>query len=539
MKNFSLYLFASILAFGLSLLHVSKSFAQCNAEYVGYYNQNYGWYENNLPNYVYGSNFTVSTATTIHKLGFRAVSNTSGLVKMVIYTTNGANPTTLIGYTGSGSVVMGDNSYYLTESITLTPGVYFIGVITNTAADLISLTSGTSEGRFGQANFNDEIPSTNTFFPANKTYEVFAVRSNAQTTSINENACGSYTNYGLNYTSPGTYKSVNVVSNAGTNGCDSLYYFNINVLPNANGGTINHTSCGTYAWNGFNLQRDTIITYNYVGAAQNGCDSTVTLQLTVKQPTTSVDVVNACTPFTWIDGQTYNANNNTATHIIPNSVGCDSVITLNFTAISSTQFTDVQTACKEFTWINGVTYNTNNNTATHIIPNANGCDSIITLSLTINNVSDLSIESAGSTFSASLNGATYQWINCDNNTAIIGETNQSFTPSEAGNYAIQIEENGCIDTTNCVYFSTTVGLNEMENKKISLYPNPTSGKLTVNLNNEQFDSIEVLSLDGKLLNTISINGKSQIELELNYNKGVYLLVFKGKQSKQIERVIIK
>jgi len=539
MKNFSLYLFASLLAIGSTLSPISKSFAQCNAEYVGYYNQNFGWNENNLANYVYGSNFTVSTTTTIHKLGFRAVNNTSGQVKMVIYNTNGTNPTNLIGYTGSGSVVMGDNSYYLIESITLTPGVYFIGVITNSSANLISLTSATSNGLFGQANFSDEIPLTTQFFQANKTYEVFAVRSNAQITSVYDEACGSYTNYGLNYTNPGNYKSVKVVNGAGTNGCDSLYYLNINVLPNADGGTINHTNCGTYVWNGLSLPNDTVVTKTFVGGAKNGCDSTITLNLTVNNPTTSIDVINECVPFTWINGQTYNASNYTATHIIPNAVGCDSVITLNFTAKLPTEFTDVHSACKEFTWINGVTYTASNNTATHIIQNASGCDSVITLNLDIYTVSDLTIDSDGNTLTAALSGATYQWINCDDNTAIAGETNQTFTPSVAGNYAVVIEENGCVDTTNCVYFSTSVGIDEADNAKVVIYPNPTSGMLYVNLNNEQFDNVQILSLDGSILNSVSVKGKAQFEIDMNFNKGIYVLVFNGTNAKHIERIVIK
>lgn len=539
MKNFSLYLFASLLAIGSTLSPISKSFAQCNAEYVGYYNQNFGWNENNLANYVYGSNITVATTTTIHKLGFRAVNLLTGQVKMVIYNTNSGLPTTIIGNTVPGAVLMGDNSYYLTESITLNPGVYFIGLVSNANANFISLTNATGFGYFGQANYNDDVPTTNLFFPAGKTYEVFAVRSNAQTANINDNACGSYTNYGLNYTTPGNYKTVRTVSGAGTNGCDSLYYLNVNVLPNADGGTINHTNCGTYVWNGLSLPNDTVVTKTFVGGAKNGCDSTITLNLTVNNPTTSIDVINECVPFTWINGQTYNASNNSATHTISNAAGCDSVITLNFTAKTPTQYTDVHSACKEFTWLNGVTYTSSNYTATHIIPNAVGCDSVITLDLNIYTVSDLTIDSDGSTLTAALSGASYQWFNCDDNTAIAGETNQTFTPSVAGNYAISIDENGCVDTTNCVYFSTSVGIDEADNAKVVIYPNPTSGMLYVNLNNEQFDNVQILSLDGSILNSVSVKGKAQFEIDMNFNKGIYVLVFNGTNAKHIERIVIK
>src|SRR5690606_1579598 len=120
-----------------------------------------------------------------------------------------------------------------------------------------------------------------------------------------------------------------------------------------------------------------------------------------------------------------------------------------------------------------------------------------------------------------------------------GETNQTFTPSVAGNYAISIDENGCVDTTNCVYFSTSVGIDEADNAKVVIYPNPTSGMLYVNLNNVQFDNVQILSLDGSILNSVSVKGKAQFEIDMNFNKGVYVLVFNGTNAKHIERIVIK
>jgi len=85
-----------------------------------------------------------------------------------------------------------------------------------------------------------------------------------------------------------------------------------------------------------------------------------------------------------LDGNTYNASNNSATFIIDNAAGCDSIVTLNLTITSPTNAIDMQTACVSYTWIDGNTYTTSNNTAIYIIDNAAGCDSIVTLNLTIN-----------------------------------------------------------------------------------------------------------------------------------------------------------
>ncbi|MBD01036.1 MAG: hypothetical protein CL841_06820 [Crocinitomicaceae bacterium] len=91
----------------------------------------------------------------------------------------------------------------------------------------------------------------------------------------------------------------------------------------------------------------------------------------------------ACDSYTWIDGVTYTTNNNSATHTLTNIAGCDSVVTLNLTINSSSTGTDTQIACDSYTWIDGVTYTTSNNSATHTLTNSAGCDSVVTLNLQI------------------------------------------------------------------------------------------------------------------------------------------------------------
>ncbi|MEZ4916409.1 MAG: hypothetical protein R2836_05430 [Chitinophagales bacterium] len=112
------------------------------------------------------------------------------------------------------------------------------------------------------------------------------------------------------------------------------------------------------------------------------------------------DVQSACNNFTWIDGNTYSSSNsNTVTHTITGGAanGCDSIVTLNLTINNPTNGTDVQSACNSFTWIDGNTYTSNNNTATHTITGgaANGCDSVVTLNLTImNTVNSIDVQTA-------------------------------------------------------------------------------------------------------------------------------------------------
>ena len=57
------------------------------------------------------------------------------------------------------------------------------------------------------------------------------------------------------------------------------------------------------------------------------------------QPATGTDIISSCAPITWIDGNTYSASNNTATFLLAGAAqnGCDSLVTMNFTLWSCTE----------------------------------------------------------------------------------------------------------------------------------------------------------------------------------------------------------
>ena len=115
----------------------------------------------------------------------------------------------------------------------------------------------------------------------------------------------------------------------------------------------------------------------------------MTLDLTISNTVNGTDTQAACGTFTWIDGNTYTTSNNTATYTIVGGAanGCDSLVTLDLTISNTVNGTDTQAACGTFTWIDGNIYTTSNNTATFTVVGgaANGCDSLVTLDLTISN----------------------------------------------------------------------------------------------------------------------------------------------------------
>jgi hypothetical protein len=51
-------------------------------------------------------------------------------------------------------------------------------------------------------------------------------------------------------------------------------------------------------------------------------------------PINTTDVIVSCSPITWVDGITYSADNNTAFVLLPNQFGCDSLVTLDFRLVA-------------------------------------------------------------------------------------------------------------------------------------------------------------------------------------------------------------
>ena len=206
-------------------------------------------------------------------------------------------------------------------------------------------------------------------------------------------ACDSYTWNGQTYTESGEY----VYTTTATNGCDSIVTLHL---------TINNTqyaeesvvACDSYTWNGETYTASG--EYVYTTTAANGCDSIVTLHLTINQTQYAEKTVTACDSYTW-NGETYTASGEYV-YTTNAANGCDSIVTLHLT-INNTQYAEESVvACDSYTW-NGETY-TESGEYVYTTTATNGCDSIVTLHLTINNS-----EIGETEYATICHGETYIW----------------------------------------------------------------------------------------------------------------------------------
>lgn len=188
------------------------------------------------------------------------------------------------------------------------------------------------------------------------------------------------------------------------------------------------------------------------------------------------------------------------------------------TCVSSTS-SITESACNRFEYY-GSTYS-NSGTYTDTIPNAIGCDSIVTINLTIIPL-DTTLSYTNGTLTSNASNATFQWVNCQTGLDVPGATNQSFTPSVNGMYKVRITSNtnGCEVESACAVINNA-GINENENLLFTYYPNPATNQITIE-GKEKIKRIRIYQLTGGLIQELEIESIEKITLDVsNLIKGIY------------------
>ncbi len=181
----------------------------------------------------------------------------------------------------------------------------------------------------------------------------------------------------------------------------------------------------------------------------------------------------------------------------------------------------------------GSTYYSTPGTYYVSIPIAGGCDSISKMVLTVDTV-DVGVTvtiSTGNAYRADAVGATYQWIDCITKQPIPGATFRSFIPSTGGSFAVVVDNGTCSDTSACVI--STVGLDENQRTKVSVFPNPSKGKFIFDQGYDtEAGTLYLLNSAGKIMAEFKVENRRETVIDLELNPGVYLLNFQREDGKQ-------
>lgn len=137
------------------------------------------------------------------------------------------------------------------------------------------------------------------------------------------------------------------------------------------------------------------------------------------------------------------------------------------------------------------------------------------------NISDM-VESKGNVFSALAADYDYQWVNCDENDAIIeGANEQSYHTYEAGNYAVIISDGDCKIKSDCY----ELRLEDLAELPLMLYPNPAQNSIVIEGTTDDLSSISIYNVLGQQMPTKSLEQTSQkISIDISsYESGLYFV----------------
>ncbi len=214
----------------------------------------------------------------------------------------------------------------------------------------------------------------------------------------------------------------------------------------------------------------------------------------------------------------------TYTDTLPGVFGCDSFLTINLTFNNNSSITINPVTCDPSYQVpSGDETYTVSGLYMDTLPNVSGCDSLITINLTIGYI-DNSVTLSGDTLFSNQAGANYQWLDCGNGKALIsGATGQSYAPTSSGSYAVALDQSMCIDTSSC-YTVNLVGIIENSFEIMPrIYPNPTSGSLTIVLDKEYSALVlELSNMLGQVTQVEAFSNTNSISIDIKGAKGLYL-----------------
>lgn len=259
-----------------------------------------------------------------------------------------------------------------------------------------------------------------------------------------------------------------------------------------------------------------------------------------KNGTINMDISGGAKPYTiaWLDGSSGENRNNlgAGTYAVTVTDAMNQKRDTTITLIEQARIEVALTAsvCEggSYFFDNKKLTTAGNYTATFL--SADGCDSLISLNLTVNPLPEIPmITQSGNTLSSSSTTGNQWW---KDGVELAGENGQQFKFNETGIYSVSVTNNNGCSSQSATFNATYTGIDTYEASGIrcNVFPNPNNGIFTVELESGQQEPVklELISVDGKTIASKQLDatyGKQTISFgKENLVKGVYTLRIQSK-----------
>jgi hypothetical protein len=337
-------------------------------------------------------------------------------------------------------------------------------------------------------------------------------------TSNDESMCEGevYDFFGTDITESGIYThTLNSI-----HGCDSIIELNMTVHP-VYLTSLEESMCEGEVYDFFGMDINESGIYTHTLNSIHGCDSIIELSLTVHPVYLTSIEQSICA------GEVYNffgtdiTESGIYTHTLPGIHGCDSIIELNMTVYPAYEEIFYESICDGEVFEFYGTELSESGIYFEVFTGIMGCDSIITLNLTVIplpqkpliTIQDNTLESSA------LEGN--QWYHDDN--IIPGATENSFIPEENGMYTTIITIDGCSSEPADPIMVSWLNIAGEVLQKLIIYPNP--GRDVVYIDGlTRSTQIEIYSSRGELIDVFTRNHSFSYNLA-GLATGIYLFKF--------------
>ncbi|MBL7915728.1 MAG: T9SS type A sorting domain-containing protein [Bacteroidia bacterium] len=135
-------------------------------------------------------------------------------------------------------------------------------------------------------------------------------------------------------------------------------------------------------------------------------------------------------------------------------------------------------------------------------------------------------------------GYSYQWMK--GGTLINGATSKNYFAKSTGNYKVAITStNGCTKNSNVIAVNVPCRIGELEESSFEIYPNPSSGIFKVVNGENEYATLEIKDVTGKLIYSSQLlDQETEIDLT-KFPAGIYIAFLKTDNSTQMKKLIIR